>query len=107
MCLGIGEVTPKPRYDRIGTVSRDTGVATHLPGADTFYLDAGTLLPVRHDQLAATDTVGSFAILEVAAEADGYLQAWGLLEAGGALTLLAEVRIPMFGDSAVIADLRP
>jgi hypothetical protein len=87
----------------IATVSNTSGEAAHRAGADTYYFDEGAGLPLRHDQLAATDPSGLFGIFQVEAGGTGYLQVWGIPSDGGTLELLAERPLPLIGDAVGLA----
>ncbi|MCA9680464.1 MAG: hypothetical protein H6708_29775 [Kofleriaceae bacterium] len=97
----------------IATVSSTSGTADHLDGAQTFYLDAGTSLPVKHDTLSSTDANGLFAVFELPVTTQAYVQVWGFVnqadiaqgEAG--LTLLAELPSPVVADTIITGSIEP
>jgi hypothetical protein len=97
----------------IATVSTTSGSVAHLEGAQTFYLDNGTSLPVKHDQLAHTDASGIFAIFELPVTASTYLQIWGFTDAAdvaqgeAGLTLLSELESPVVADTVITGSYVP
>jgi hypothetical protein len=97
----------------IATVSSTSGTPDHLEGAQTYYLDTGSELPVRHDQLAHTDTIGTFAVLELPVAATAYIQVWGFTEdsqvgqGADGLQLLAELESPVLGDNVITGSIEP
>ena len=97
----------------VATVSDTPGSAEghQLDGAVTYYLDSGAGLPVRHDQLNYTDTIGTFAVFELPVSATAYIQGWGFKDAAdtedGEMTLLAELPAPVVGDTVVTGSIQP
>jgi hypothetical protein len=97
----------------IATVSSAAGSARHLEGAQTYYLDAGANLPVRHEELVHTDKNGLFAVFHLPPTATAYIQVWGFVDAAGlaqgeaGLTLLAELPSPVVGDSVITGSIEP
>ena len=97
----------------IATVSSVQSMPEHLDGAQTFYFSAGTggSLPVGHDTAPQTKADGLFVVIELPANPDAYLQVWGFTSAQDPatdeLTLLAEIPVPVVGDSVITASLDP
>jgi hypothetical protein len=97
----------------LATVSATPGEIDHLTGADTYYLDSGAGLPVRHDQLAQTDTNGLFAVFQLPASAEAFIQIWGFIdeadiaEGEAGLTLLAELPSPVVADTVITGSIEP
>jgi len=95
----------------VATVSSTPGQPGHLAGAQTYYLDAGAGLPVRHDQLLSTDVNGLFAIFELPETGTAYLQVWGFVDdadlADGEMTLLAELPAPVVPDTVITGSIEP
>jgi hypothetical protein len=97
----------------IATVSATAGEQDHLTGAQTYYLTSNNSLPARHDQLAHTDTNGLFAVFELPVTAATYIQVWGFptdADVTGShddLTLLAELRSPVVGDTVITGSFEP
>jgi hypothetical protein len=95
----------------VATVSGTSGTADHLEGAQTYYIDAGAGLPVRHDQLIHTDANGLFAVFELPVTATAYVQIWGFVDAAdladGEMTLLAEIASPVVGDTVITGSIEP
>lgn len=97
----------------LATVSATSGEIDHLEGADTYYLDAGAGLPVRHDQLAMTDTNGLFAVFQLPVSSNAFIQIWGFTDAAdiadgeAGLTLLAELASPVVADTVITGSIEP
>jgi hypothetical protein len=97
----------------IATVSATSGQIDHLDGADTYYLDTSAGLPVRHDQLNQTDTIGLFAVFQLAETNSAFIQIWGFTDAGdiaqgeAGLTLLAELPSPVLADTVITGSIEP
>ncbi len=97
----------------IATVSTTQGTATHLEGAQTFYLQDSTSLPVQHNVLAHTDSSGIFAVFELPVTATAYLQVWGFTDAAdiamgeAGMTLLAELASPVVSNTVITGSYVP
>lgn len=95
----------------VATVSATSGEPDHLDGAVTYYLDTGAGLPVRHDQLNRTDTIGTFAVFQLPVTGTAYIQVWGFVDdadlADGEMTLLAELASPVIADSVITGSIEP
>jgi hypothetical protein len=95
----------------VATVSGTSGEVDHLDGAVTYYLDSGAGLPVRHDQLNYTDTIGTFAVFELPLTTTAYIQVWGFVDEAdtedGEMTLLAELASPVVSDTVVTGSIEP
>lgn len=97
----------------IATVSSVQSMPEHLAGAQTFYFSAGTggSLPIGHADAPQTRADGLFVVIELPASTDAYLQVWGFTPAQDPatdeLTLLAEIFMPVVGDTVITASLDP
>lgn len=97
----------------IATVSATSGQIDHLEGADTYYLDSSAGLPVRHDQLAQTDTNGLFAVFQLPVTTEAFIQIWGFTDSAdiadgeAGLTLLAELASPTVADTVITGSIEP
>lgn len=95
----------------IATVSSTSAVADHVDGAETYYFSAGSRsLPVRLSQQAYTNDDGLFMVIELPpSSSDVYLQVWGFLPdqdpASDELTLIAELGMPVIGDTVISASM--
>lgn len=81
-----------------------------LPGAVTYYIDAGAGIPVHHEQLNHTDINGLFAVLQLPATTTAYVQIWGFLDAAdladGQMTLLSELQAPVLADTVITGSFQ-
>lgn len=94
----------------IATVSGLTGMAMHLPGADTYYFSESVGLPVRHTQQAATSRNGQFMVIELPPRTNAVVQVWGFRSAADLpanLVILAELIVPLASGSAAITRHDP
>ena len=95
----------------VATVSATSGTADHLENADSYYVQTAVGLPVRHDALLHTDTVGEFAVFNLPVTATAYIQVWGFVDAAdladGEMTLLAELPSPVVGDTVITGSVDP
>jgi hypothetical protein len=95
----------------IATVSSASGVADHVDGAETYYFSAGaSSLPTRVSQQPYTNDDGLFMVIELPpSSSDVYLQVWGFLPdqdpASDELTLIAELGMPVIGDTVISASM--
>ena len=96
----------------IATVSSTSECPTPLPDAVTYYFSGGTTpLPVRHTQQASSSADGLFMVIEMEPGPQAAVQVWGFIN-GQTIgddppVLLAEIFVPLFGDSVAIGDARP
>jgi len=95
----------------VATVSATSGAPDHLEGADSYYLDSSVGLPVQHDQLLHTDTIGLFAVFQLPPTTTAYIQVWGFVDAAdladGEMTLLAELPSPVVADTVITGSIEP
>ena len=95
----------------IATVSATRGTADHVMGAETYYFSGGSRsLPIRLSQQAYTNEDGLFMVIELPpSSSDVYLQVWGFLPeqdpASDELTLIAELGMPVIGDTVISASM--
>lgn len=95
----------------IATVSSVAGMPVHAPGATTYYFSDMVGLPVTHSQAGATTRDGHFMVIELQPATRGYVQLWGFrdesMQTAGALVLVAELAIPLPGDTVVVTEDEP
>jgi hypothetical protein len=95
----------------IATVSATRASADHVDGAETYYFSGGSRsLPIRLSQQAYTNEDGLFMVIELPpSSSDVYLQVWGFLPdqdpAGDDMTLIAELGMPVIGDTVISASM--
>jgi hypothetical protein len=95
----------------IATVSSVSGEAVHLDGAESYYFSAGSQsLPVRLTVSPYTNDDGLFMVMELPPSDDlAYLQVWGFVDGqdpeSDDMTLLAELPMPVIGDTVVSASM--
>jgi len=101
----------RPMSNFIATVSSESGTATHLPGAAAYYFDPTAGLPVRHNQRGLASADGLFMVIEIAVTPTAYVQAWGYPTdadlAADQLKLIAELQVPVIGDTVITGSYRP
>jgi hypothetical protein len=87
-----------------------------VAGAEVYYFDADSGLPVRRTSQASTNTDGLFVVIEIpptSGSAQNYLQVWGYLSAAdvamgvAGLSLLAELPTAVLGDSVISLTMNP
>jgi hypothetical protein len=95
----------------IATVSTVAGVPAHVTGADTYYFSSSVGLPVRHTQKQAASEDGQFMIVNLEPASLAFIQVWGFRDAGelaaDQLALIAELSVPVIGDTVIGAQLSP
>lgn len=96
----------------IATVSSSSGTVNHVDGAETYYFSAGSQsLPVRLTLEDSTNDDGLFMVMELPPDDGSFLQVWGFIDgqdpAADDMTLLAELPMPVIGDTVVTASMEP
>ena len=96
----------------IATVSDSSGTVDHVTGAETYYFSAeAQSLPVRLTLEDTTNDDGLFMVMELPPDDASFLQVWGFVDgqdpAADEMTLLAELPMPVIGDSVVTASMEP
>jgi hypothetical protein len=98
----------------IATMSATPTTATPMDGAEAYYFSSGVGLPVHHNQQAASSEDGLFMIIQVPTTgATGYVQMWGFPTAADlamgmpGLKLIAELQVPIFGDTVITGSYEP
>jgi hypothetical protein len=95
----------------IATVSSTSGTVTHLPGADAYYFDPTTPLPVRHTVRGSASSNGLFMVIELPVAPTAYVQVWGFPTdadlASGELKLIAELQAPVIADTVITGSYEP
>jgi hypothetical protein len=98
----------------IATMSATPTTATPMDGAEAYYFSSGVGLPVHHNQQAASSEDGLFMIIQVpTTSATGYVQMWGyptaadLAQGMAGLKLIAELQVPIFGDTVITGSYEP
>jgi hypothetical protein len=88
--------------------------ATPFPGSSAYYFSSSVGLPVHHNQQKAASEDGLFMIIEVpTTAATGYVQMWGFPTAAdlamgtAGLKLIAELQVPIFGDTVITGSYEP
>lgn len=95
----------------VATVSSTSGTANHVEGAQTYYFSAGaSSLPTRISQQPYTNDDGLFMVIELPpSSSDVFLQVWGFLPeqdpASDEMTLIAELGMPVLGDTVISASM--
>jgi hypothetical protein len=101
----------RPISNFIATVSSTSGTVTHLPGADTYYFDPTTPLPVRHTVRGSASSNGLFMVIELPVTPVAYVQVWGFPTdadlASGQLKLIAELQAPVIADTVITGSYEP
>lgn len=101
----------RPMSNFIATVSSTPAAVTHLVGADTYYFDPVSPLPVRHNARGAASANGLFMIIEIPVAPTAYVQVWGYPTeadlAGDQLKLIAELQAPVIGDTVITGSYEP
>ncbi len=95
----------------VATASSTPVTAMPISGAEAFYFSASVGLPVHHNQQDSASADGLFMIIQVPATPIGYVQIWGFptdaAVASGQMTLLAQLAVPMPGDSVSTSEYEP
>jgi len=93
------------------TVSSTEGTATPIDGAESYYFQPGTDLPVRGTQEPSSSSDGLFMVIQLPVTQTAYVQMWGFetqddLNAG-TMKLIAELAVPVLGDTVITGDYLP
>jgi len=96
----------------VATVSSTKGTATPIEGAEAYYFSAGVDLPVHHQQQDAASKDALFMVIQLPATPSAYVQMWGYKTdadamAGGDMTLLAELPVPVLADTVITGSYEP
>jgi len=94
----------------VATVSSTPTTATPIAGAEAFYFSAGVGLPVHHNQQDAGSQDGIFMVIQLPPAAMAYVQMWGYptdAEVGGEMKLVAELAVPVLGDTVITGSYEP
>jgi hypothetical protein len=98
----------------VATMSATPTTASPMMGAEAYYFSSGVGLPVHHNQQAFASEDGLFMIIQVPTTAAmGYVQMWGYPTAGdlaqgmAGLKLIAELQVPIFGDTVITGSYEP
>jgi hypothetical protein len=95
----------------VATVSTTQGSATIASGADSYYFSSSVGLPVRHSQQAASSNDGLFMVIELAPQAEAFVQVWGYPTdadlAADKLTLIAELQTAVVADTVITGSYEP
>jgi hypothetical protein len=96
----------------VATVSTTQGTATPVEGAEAYYFSAGVELPVRHNSQEAASGDGLFMVIQLPATPTAYVQMWGYktdddAAAGGDMTLVAELQVPVLADTVITGSYEP
>jgi hypothetical protein len=93
------------------TVSATPGVRDHIAGADTFYFQDPTDLPVTHETTLMTTHDGIFMVIEMSATPTAYVQLWGFRDANqlanGTMELISELPVVVPANAALVTDQDP
>ncbi|HTR50169.1 MAG TPA: hypothetical protein VMJ10_05635 [Kofleriaceae bacterium] len=93
------------------TVSSTQGTATPIDGAETYYFQPGTDLPVRAAQEPSSSSDGLFMVIQLPVAATAYVQMWGFKNAtdlaSNTMTLIAELQVPVLADTVITGDYLP
>jgi hypothetical protein len=98
----------------IATMSSTPTTASPMEGAEAYYFSSGVGLPVHHNQQQAASEDALFMIIQVpTTAATGYVQMWGyptaadLAQGMAGLKLIAELQVPIFGDTVITGSYEP
>ena len=96
----------------VATVSSTQGTATPIEGAEAYYFSASVDLPVHHAQQEAASGDALFMVIQLPATPTAYVQMWGYktdadATAGGDMTLLAELPVPVLADTVITGSYEP
>jgi hypothetical protein len=94
----------------VATVSSTQGTTTPLVGAESYYFSPTASLPVRHAQQDAASNDGLFMVIQLPPTAMAYVQMWGFptdADLGGDMKLLAELQVPVLGDTVITGSYEP
>ncbi|MBV8756962.1 MAG: hypothetical protein JO257_06800 [Deltaproteobacteria bacterium] len=96
----------------VATVSSTKGTATPIAGAEAYYFSDAVDLPVHHQQQEAASKDALFMVIQLPATQSAYVQMWGYKTdadamAGGEMTLLAELPVPVLADTVITGSYEP
>jgi hypothetical protein len=103
----------------VATVSSTSGTATPIPGAETYYFQAGVDLPVHHclpgkacttNEANASSADGLFMAIQLPPSSSAFVQMWGYptdAEVGGEMTLISELPVPVIADNVITGSYEP
>lgn len=98
----------------IATMSSTPTTASPMQGAEAYYFSSSVGLPVHHNQQQYASEDGLFMIIQVPTTAEtGYVQMWGyptaadLAMGAAGLKLIAELQVPVFGDTVITGSYEP
>jgi hypothetical protein len=96
----------------VATVSSTKGTATPVMGAEAYYFSDVVDLPVHHQQQEASSKDGLFMVIQLPATPTAYVQMWGYktdadATAGGDMTLIAELPVPVLADTVITGSYEP
>jgi hypothetical protein len=96
----------------VATVSSTKGTATPIEGAEAYYFSDAVDLPVHHQQQDAASKDALFMVIQLPAAATAYVQMWGYktdadAAAGGEMTLVAELPVPVLADTVITGSYEP
>jgi hypothetical protein len=98
----------------VATMSTTPTTASPVAGAEAYYFSSGVGLPVHHNQQQYSTEDGLFMIIQVPTTSPmGYVQMWGFPTAGdlamgmAGLKLIAELQVPIFGDTVITGSYEP
>lgn len=96
----------------VATVSSTKGTATPIDGAEAYYFSDAVDLPVHHQQQDAASKDALFMVIQLPATPSAYVQLWGYktdadATAGGDMTLLAELPVPVLADTVITGSYEP
>lgn len=98
----------------IATISSTSMTASPITGAETYYFSSSVGLPVHHNQQQYASHDGLFMIIQVPTSAPtGYVQMWGyptaadLAQGMAGLKLIAELQVPVLGDTVITGSYEP
>lgn len=96
----------------VATVSSTKGTASPIEGAEAYYFSDAVDLPVHHQQQEAASKDALFMVIQLPATPTAYVQMWGYktdaeATAGGDMTLLAELQVPVLADTVITGSYEP
>jgi hypothetical protein len=96
----------------VATVSSTKGTATPVSGAEAYYFSDAVDLPVHHQQQDASSKDALFMVIQLPATPTAYVQMWGYktdadATAGGDMTLIAELPVPVLADTVITGSYEP
>lgn len=96
----------------VATVSTTQGTATPVADAEAYYFSDAVDLPVHHQQQEAASKDALFMVIQLPATPTAYVQMWGYktdadAAAGGDMTLIAELPVPVLADTVITGSYEP